>query len=213
MSNNFNEGAFNAMLPADAEQPSQESETVEAAPTPPPAAPKAEVKKAEPVAQDAEKSPADEDIRDEAAYHKAQAEKFERLFKKAQQQLEQVAEAEQAKTDEAKTLEERLAQLEQEAAEAKRQAEQSKLTEIRLKAVTEAGLPTEAAQFITAKTEDSIAEQVQALRAIAPQARRGPVGNNAETSSINDPIMKAMQERSKGFDTSAFSVFGEKNEL
>lgn len=124
-----------------------------------------------------------DDIRNPAAFYQAQAQKWERLFKKAEEErtsLEQrVSVLDQSTKDSVTNDFEALkAEIAQE-----REAAQAELMQAkRLTAAVEAGLPKAAAKFLTGATDEEIAAQVEELRGMFPAG-----GSGQSTSRVGAP--------------------------
>lgn len=123
---------------------------------------------------DASDDPESLSIQDEAAYFKAQNAKLRRLLQRSQREMaalhEQAARSSQ--------LETRLKALETEAIQAKQEADSERVARLRAEAISAAGLPAEAAHYLTGSDAASIQEQVEGLLRLFPVAR-GRIGNAA----------------------------------
>jgi len=163
--------------------------TTPAAPPVQPPAPAAQVAAVAPQPPIENEGEDTEAIRDPMAKMKAEVEKSMRLLKKYEARVKEL----EAQTPTIPPeLDARLKQLESEAQAAKQHAESEHLQRIRSEALVKAGLPPEAAQYLTATDEAAIATQVDGLQKLFPQAApRGRVGNAAAGADTSQAQMLA----------------------
>ena len=145
-----------------------------------------------------EQTSAEQDIRDPAAFYQSQAEKWERLFKKAEEErtsLEQrVAALDQSTKD---SVNQDFEALKAEIAKEREAAQAELLQAKRLANAVESGLPKAAAKFITGTTDEEIAAQIEELRSLFPAggtstSNGGRVGAPASGSELTRDAINKM---------------------
>jgi DNA repair exonuclease SbcCD ATPase subunit len=140
-------------------------------------------------------TPGDE-IRDPAAYYKAQAEKLDRLLKREaetraslEKRLETIGQ--QTSEDVMSEFETLKAELEAE----RTAAQQARLEAERTRAVTAAGLPPALAKFVTGEDAEAIAAQVEELSQLLPKTPpAAEKSRTANPSGGSDLTMERIQQ-------------------
>jgi len=131
---------------------------------------------------------AEGDIHDPAAYHRAQAEKYERLFKKADERAGSLeARIKSLQDEQAAAIRQEIGELRTEMETQKAEAEKARVEAQRVTALAKKELPPDLAKFITATDEEGIKAQVDELAGhVTPQRGRSPIGNAAGDRSKRD---------------------------
>lgn len=141
------------------------------------------------------------EIRDPAAYYKAQAEKLERLLKKeadTRQTLEQRLETVGKSTEDSVKAEFEALKAELEAE--RTAAQQARLDAVRAKAVADAGLPGNLAKFVRGEDAEAIAAEVEELKSLysppKPKAAESARTANPGDGAGSDLTMERIKQMS-----------------
>lgn len=106
------------------------------------------------------------------AYAKAQVEKYERLFRKAEERAQQLeSQLSNLQTGQQEAIQNELKQLRDELQAEKLAAENQRIEAVKVKALIENNLPADMVEFVTASDPDQIAEQVKKLAGFATKPK------------------------------------------
>ena len=173
----------NTVVPPEPAADGVNAPTGDATQSPDPVAP-AQGAKAE-VAPQSEQTPQDgnDGIDNPEAYHKARAEKYERLFTKTEEQLKTLQQKlNERETEEVKALAQEYEAMKQELTEARADAEQSRLTAMKLRVGVAHGLTEDLAMRLVGDSEEALVEDAQRLSKAIPATRKANIGNPAGQS-------------------------------